>query len=198
MPSTLINTDRQRGSTKLNAKQKLFVECYLADNEMNATKAAKKAGYTGTAAAAKLMLHPGVQAEIGKAIKLRIDECRIEASSVLRHLQNALYLDPLDLFEPSEDGSFRVRSLEDVPVEVRRCVTKLKAKTVVDQEGNATTYVEIELMSKDKAMELALRHLGLLNDKKEVTVKPGEAILDALLEAVEDSSLVIDANVVGK
>lgn len=188
---------------RLTDKQQVFVVEYLRDNEMNARKAAEKAGYKGAASAWKLLGTPTVAKAIGKAIYERIHECKIEAAQVLRQLSAALYLDPLELFEDNGDGTFKVRSLSEVPPHIRRCITKLKCKTrtyeTKDGEVTTETYVEVELMSKDAALSLAMRHLGLIEDSRSKGAGGEPVTIDLimnLLASVEERTNVIDGTVI--
>ena len=49
-----------------NHRQRLFIDAYLADPQMNAGRAAKKAGYRGVTAGHQLLKMPVVKAEIEK------------------------------------------------------------------------------------------------------------------------------------
>jgi phage terminase small subunit len=199
MGTSLIRP-RDRGTKKLDdltAQQRMFVEAMLADESFNATSAARKAKYSNPSqAGTKLIKHPIIAAALGKALQGRVHEYRLEAGQVLKHLAAALFLDPLDLFECTASGVYKVKSLEQVPVAVRRCITKMKVKCTEDKEGNVYTYMEIELMSKDSAMTNALKHLGLMEgDGPKVNVEIGQDLLSGLLDAVEADRKVINDGV---
>ena len=68
----------------------------------------------------------------------------------------------MQLFNHHEDGTVSVKSLDDIPVEARRCITKLKVTTRVTQDGDTETTIDIELMSQDAALTNAMKHLGLM------------------------------------
>lgn len=206
MPSSLIQPTARGGNVdRLNPAQRMFVEYILADPQFNPTAAAERAGYKhASQAATKLMKQPTIRAAIGKALYERIHECKIEAAQVLRHLAEALYLDPMELFEVVGGGVFKVKSLDEVPPHIRRCITKLKGrtKTYTDREGGETTetFIEIELMSKDACLALAMKHLGLSgNDKQDVNVNVTGDVLMTLLGQVESmDSKVVDGSVIEK
>ena len=198
MGSALIKPSK-RGTRpdRLTSKQLIFVEEYLADSEMNGARAARKAGYIDhNSTATKLLNNPKVAHAIGKAIRDRMMECKLEAADVLRHLRTALYLDPLDLFESGEDGSYKVRNLEDIPIEVRRCITEIESKTTIDRHGNMLPYLKIKLMSKDSALSSAMKHLGLVEPDGAVNINLGASLIDDMLEQVENERLVIDGKVI--
>lgn len=179
------------------------MEELLANEKMNATEAAKKAGYKQPSTMAnRLLLRPDIKAIIGKAVNERITRCQLTADAVLQHLANALFLDPLELFEKTEEGGYLVRALEDIPIEVRRCITKIKqrSRSVGGRDGEATveTYLEVELMSKDSALVNAMKHLMLINPDQNLNVNVGGLDLKALLDRVENERKVVDGSVIRK
>ena len=184
---------RQNGAdiNSLNEMQRRFVEYLLADQKFNATTAARKAGYKKPAAASGKLLHNAkIRRIIGKQIRLRRERMQLEADEVLRHLSIALFLDPLDFFEATDDG-VTLKQLDDVPLEVRRCVTKLEVR----KDGS----LKLELMSKDQALVNAMKHLGLIGDgtvNLTNNTVVGDDVLSGLLERAERSRRVIDAEVI--
>ena len=179
---------------RLTPNQRLFCEYLLADPQFNGTAAARAAGYKNPGiAASKLMKSKPVRATIGKAIMERIREVKLTQKDVLEHLATALFLDPLEMFERTERGAYVVRDLDDVPERIRRCITKLKCRTKEDRSGRKETWVEIELMSKDQALPLAMKHLGIAGSDS-VTVDVGGDVLLNLLKQVEQDRRVIDVD----
>ncbi len=200
MTSKLIQPRKSGGDIdKLNPQQRMFVEYLLADESFNATAAAKKAGYKVPQQRAwKLLKTQRIKAIIGKALGERITRCQLTADAVLEHLRTALFLDPLDLFEKTGKNTYLIRNLEDVPEDVRRCITKLKCKTTT--VGKKTdVYIEIELMSKDSALVNAMKHLMLLDpDQSQVNVNVNGVDLKSLLQRVEENRNVIDGKVIDR
>jgi phage terminase small subunit len=87
-------------AVKLNPKQRRFVEEYLVD--LNATAAAKRAGYserTARQAGAENLSKPVIKAAIQEAIKERSEQTGITAAEVLRHWQELARADPNELVE---------------------------------------------------------------------------------------------------
>jgi hypothetical protein len=194
MPSKTIQP-RRRGANKekLNPMQRIFVEELLADEGFNATKAARKAGYKQPQAqSAKLLAIRSIRDILGKALSERITRCQLTADAVLEHLRVALFMDPLDLFERTKGGAYLIKSLEDVPEEVRRCITKLKCRSTTIGK-KTVTYLEVELMSKDAALPLAMKHLGIAGvENIEVDVEVKSNVFMELLKKVEQDRNVID------
>jgi len=147
------------------------------------------------------MQNSEVQKYLGYVLEQRRQRRELEANEVLDHLRNALFLDPLDLFD-QDGGVCRMKELSEVPEHVRRCITKLKVKQRELANGTETT-LELELMSKDAAMTNALKHLGLIRpDGTAVNINVrGEPSNADLLEEAEYERKVIDAefiaNIVG-
>lgn len=179
MVTSLIE-ERHKGIDidKLNNMQKAFCEEMAADLTFNATEAAKKAGYKNpNQAAYKLLKNKSIQAYLGKVLHQRAKRRELAADDVLEHLRNALFLDPIDLFEHVGNGVFAVKDLSQIPEHVRRCITKIKCKVRETEEGTET-YIELELMSKDAAMTNALKHLGLMEPDGSVNVNVAGQMLD--------------------
>ena len=184
-------------SKKLNPMQRAFVQELLADEKFNATAAARRAGYKQpTQASNKLLSKREVQAILGKEIRLRIERMQLKADDVLEHLRTALFLDPLQLFDEDDDGNLTVKSLEEIPEAVRRCITKLKVKVRQTKRSTDTTF-ELELMSKDAALTNAMKHLGLISADNLNFVNVGPVDLREVLDRVEEERAnVIDGAVI--
>ena len=178
---------------RLTAQQRMFVEELLADESFNATNAARKAGYKNpTVQGSKLLTLKPIRAMVGKALRERIERTQLTADAVLAHLQTALFLDPFELFERNRKGAYEVRDLADIPIEIRRCITKVRTRTKVTDLGTEYTS-EIELMSKDAALVNAMKHLGLLAaDGNSININVGQDVISTLLAQVEQDRRVID------
>ncbi len=180
----------------LNDKQLLFCVEYPKDLEFDAVAAAKRAGYKGKSAPWQLMANPMVLAQIGKELQKRIERTRLSADDVLKHLTVALYLDPIVMF----NNDFSLKQLKEIPKAERQCISKLKCKesTTTDKNGDVTvtTETEIQLMSKDKALDNAMRHFGLIapDNKVNVNIDTVQLSLADLLHQVENTDNVIDVD----
>jgi hypothetical protein len=172
----------------------MFVECLLADETFNPTKAARAAGYKAPAAAGYNLIHnKTIAAIIGKSVRERLERVQLNGDNVLEHVTTALFLDPMELFESVGGGVFTVRNLDEIPLPIRRCITKLKCRTRVSLEGDTEACIEIELMSKDALVPIVMKHLGLLTaEGNAVSVNVGLDIVSALLTQVEGERRVID------
>ncbi len=185
----------RKNDNELTAQQRIFVAEYLKEWEMNGSKAAEAAGYapgSSDVAAARLLSKPHVAVEVNRAIKERLNRIGLDSRALLKHLENALFLDPLDFFAPGEDGGYILKGdLADVPQHVRRCIKgfKTKTKTYEGRDGSSTTIttVEVTLMDKDNMQVLAMKHAGMFIEKKEISHSHSGNILVDILKAAEKS-----------
>ena len=193
MPKRIQPSKKKARLDLLNPQQQLFVQYLLADEKFNAAAAAKAAGYRSvTASASQLMNNKIIQNAIGKALSERLNAISLTANDVLKHLTTALFLDPLEFFTEDEYGTLTIKSLQDIPAHVRRCIVRMKSKTKTNPETEETeTTFEIELMSKDKALELSLKHLGLLDERLHVTGQVTVEFLAKLRNHVEGHATVV-------
>lgn len=195
--------DRKMGKkapSSLTVKERMFCEEVAADQQFSLKNAAEKAGYSNPSQAAnKLMRKREIHNYLMDVLKDRVQRCKLTADDVLAVLRDVLYLDPLDLFEPTSKGAFQVKTLDNIPDHVRRCITKLKCRTRHTRDGDTETYIEIELMSKDAALVNAMKHLGLLQgDGINVNVNAGQVInFDELCNPPERED-VVEGKIVGK
>jgi hypothetical protein len=195
--SSLVQPKRRGPNpNRLTDKQRVFIAEYLCQDEMNGTKAARAAGYRNpSVAAVRLLKHPLVCKAIGKAIYDRIQRTELTADAVLDHLRAALFLDPVEFFEPGANG-YLVRDLSKIPPEIRRCIKKFKIKATENPDGTTTTQIEVETMDKDSILPLAMKHLGLVDERFKVDHGFDlSRVLPALLEQMEsqDDGVVDDS-----
>lgn len=189
----------------LSPKQLLFVSELLASEKMSATEAARKAGYSQPATAGyKLLANPIIARLVGYRIHERLERNDLTQDEVINMLTTVLRFDPLELFDVDEFNNLSVKDLRTVPKEMRMCLTKIKPKKRIhrDREGNITEEhsIDLEFMSKDAALQLAMRHFGLIVDNKTMRVglEPDTAgLLGTLLTDLEQrGSNIVDARVI--
>lgn len=164
---------------KLTGRQELFVAEYLKD--LRPTLAAKRAGYTDSAASGyQLMQSEQVREAIAAAHEARNARLHIDADQVLREVLNIAMVDLVSITNP--DGT--LMPLHEMPAEARRAISSLEIEQLFGGPRGARaqigTITKVKLWSKDKHLELLLRHLGLLRDKLDVTVT------DTLAQKIRD------------
>lgn len=165
----------------LTPRQALFVREYLRD--LNGTRAAERAGYsprTAESQASRLLGNAKVRAEIDAALKERAERVEVKADDVLRTLLRILNADPRKAF----DENSRLLPIRELPEEVALAISGIDNEEIdaPDGEGGRIhigTVRKLKFWNKDKAVELAMRHLGLLADKVQVDPGPGWAELVA-------------------
>lgn len=172
----------------LTDKQRKFVAEYLVD--MNATRAAKDAGYSERTAGQggdQVLKNIEVRAAIDEAIAKRAAKTEITAERVLQEIKAMAFWDPSELVEimrpldevPDHvtatgavmtidgvaylvDGIVGPRDIKKLPEGIRRAIVGWG----YDRNQNFT----LKLADKSKALDQLARHLGLYNDKLEVNV----------------------------
>lgn len=201
MASRKIRPKKKRSPNlaPLTDKQNIFVEEYLADNEMNAARAAKRAGYADNGAG-KLIKKPQVQQAIARRVHERLEDKKIEGGKLIEHMLTACYLDPALLFtrDPATQ-LYNIRDLDEVPVEIRQCITKLKCKRkhIPRKQGEPIIedYFEVEFMSKDVMCGLLMRHFGLAEADNKGTALINQTVnFNMVLQAARERNNVVDGH----
>ena len=146
----------------LNRRQQTFVNEYLID--LNATQAAIRAGYskhTAKEQASRLLTIVDLQEAITKASDKREARTEITADRVLKELSRIAFFDQRKLYR--EDGT--LKAMHEFDDESAAVVSGIE---VVETAGGAALYTKkAKVSDKVAALGLAMRHLGMLNDKME-------------------------------
>lgn len=151
---------RLRRPQPLTDLQSRFVQEYPID--LNGAAAARRAGYPPEHAhvtAAQLLKNPSVRLAIDASLAERSMRTQIDADTVLRELA---WLAQSDIGAIMGEGNAPL-PLAELPESVRR--------SIASYEVRADGSWRVKFWDKTKALELALRHLGLLRDKLDVGVK---------------------------
>lgn len=161
--------------TKLTNKQQMFVLEYLKD--MNATQAAKRAGYskhTAMTIGGENLRKPQIQAEIRKAMDARAERTRVSIDKVVTELAKLGFSDWRELGMWSDDGMELIPSeeVEDEPAAAVKDVSMTKERRY-DRNGELieTTHTKLSLHDKKGALELLGRHLGMFKDNLNIETK---------------------------
>ena len=155
---------------KLTDKQKRFVQEYLVD--LNATAAARRAGYKDPNIGRQLITKNNVSEEIAKRqVKLEITQER-----VLQELAAIAFANGSDFVTVTATGLLDVKPTSKVPKEKLPAIAGIK----YTQVGS----VEIKLHDKVKALELLGKHLGVFDEKRD-TDKAEE---NNIFEVIEQST----------
>jgi phage terminase small subunit len=151
---------------KLTPKQARFVQQYLVD--LNATAAAERAGYSKRTAKSighDLLKNEKVSEAIAKAMGKRAERTGITADRVLQELARIAFFDPRSLLNP--DGTSRpVNELDD---DTAAALAGMEVTEEFDGKGKSRKSLgftkKVKVADKVQALGLAMRHLGMLNDK---------------------------------
>jgi phage terminase small subunit len=149
---------------KLNERQAKFVKEYLLD--LNATKAAIRAGYTEKSAfvtASRMLSNAKVQDAINKQVKARSERTDISQDRVLLEIARLAFNDPRKAF----DNNNTLLPIKQWPDEVAACISSIKVQEIIVDGVAIGTTKEIKFWDKSKNLELAGRHLKMFTDKME-------------------------------
>ena len=159
---------------KLTERQKRFADEYLKD--LNATSAARRAGYKDPNFGRQLIAKPNVFAYIQKRIKDREQRTEITQDRVLQELAAVGFAKGTDY--ASIDGSGRVKLCPTGGLSEAQ-----KSSVIYIKETQAG--VELKLADKFRALELLGRHLGLFD--KDANGADANGQLEKLLEGVKQN-----------
>lgn len=157
---------------KLTEKQKRFVQEYLVD--LNATAAAKRAGYSEKSAsriAVELLNKTQVSAEIQKHQAKRQKRTEITQEKVLQELAAIAFANGYDFAQVIKPGVVRVIPTEEIPQDKRKAVASIK------ETANGT---EIKTYDKVRALELLGKHLGIFDSNNNTITEQENNIFEVI------------------
>jgi len=135
---------------KLTPKQERFVQEYLVD--LNATAAAKRAGYKDPSIGRQLITKNNVSDAIRKRREALRGKLEITQEAVLRELAAIAFANGTDFVTVTQAGLLAVKPTCEVPRE--------KLPAVAGIKYTANLGIEIKLHDKVRALELLGKHLG--------------------------------------
>lgn len=152
-------------AARLTDKQKRFVAEYLVD--LNATAAAKRAGYSEKTAceqAARLLANVKVQAAVQEAKQARQKRTEITQDMVLRETAKLAFFDIRKMF--GKDG--KPLNISELDADTAAALVGLDVQDVSDNDGDYVGFVKkYKMADKIKALELLGKHLGTWEPKDE-------------------------------
>lgn len=168
----------------LTPKQEAFVREYLKD--LNATQAAIRAGYSEDSAGTeghRLLKNAEILEAIDAAKAKRAKRVELKADDVLRVLKQQLFVDIAQAYDA--DGN--LLPVHKMPKALRKNIQSIESEEIYDDDGGSTGRTKkVKFWSKDKALELAMRHLSLLNDKVKLDASESlEALILASMKKPE-------------
>lgn len=173
----------RRGKTALrnrplNPKQRRFVEEYLVD--LNATQAARRAGYKPGAArdtGPRLLHLPAVAEAVESALAERAERTKVTADRVVVELAKVAFGDPRRLLALGPQG-VELRT----PAELTEAEAALVSEITETRTGKERSTRRVKLHCKMTALTALGKHLGLFNGR----LKPPEPREDAGADERDD------------
>jgi phage terminase small subunit len=148
----------------LTSKQQRFCDEYMID--LNSAAAAIRAGYstkTARAIGAENLTKPNIRARIDSDIAERSRRTGVNSDCVVRELARIAFVNPADFIDVST-GAVKLDATRDDTA----AIAGIRVKTSSGVGGDSVER-EIKLCDKVKALELLGRHLGLFNDKLDIS-----------------------------
>jgi phage terminase small subunit len=152
----------------LTPKQRQFVEEYLVD--LNATQAAIRAGYsrkTARSIAEENLTKPDIAEAIRIAMEARAERTRVAADRVLVELGRIAFSNIRTLFD--EKGA--LRNIAELSEDEAAALAAVEVSEIFGGRGEDRRLIgcmrKVRLWDKCAALELAMRHLGLLKERVE-------------------------------
>ena len=160
---------------KLTDKQKRFVDEYLVD--LNATAAARRAGYRDPNIGRQLITKDNVSAEIQKRQEKLRGKLEITQERVLEELAAIAFANGTDFATITHNGLVRLTPTDEVPEEKKKAVASIK-------EGRYGT--EVRLHDKVRALELLGKHLGVFDANNGPTNDQENNIFEVIEESTRE------------
>lgn len=167
-----------KSAGKLTKQQRIFADTYLADPELNATRAYQKAYPKASlkaseSGASRLLSNAKVAAYIAKAMEDRSERTKIDADYVLNSLAEARELDIIDLL----DDAGNLLPIPQWPKAWRINITGIDMHELLT--GDIETIIKkIKWPDKIRILELIGKHIGVqaFSERRELTGPGGGPI----------------------
>lgn len=145
---------------RLTPKQERFVQEYLVD--LNATAAAKRAGYKDPNIGRQLITKNNVSAAIQDAMRRRSQRTEVTQDMVIQELAKLGFFDIRKLF--GNDG--KPLDISKLDNDTAAALVGLDVQDVADGDGNYVGFIKkYKMADKIKALELLGKHLGAWEPK---------------------------------
>lgn len=156
---------------EITAKQKAFVDEYLID--LNATQAAIRAGYSAANAdkiGHELLGKTRVAEYLALRMKAREQRTEITQDRVLQEFAKLAFLDPRRFYN-EKGGLIPVHELDADVAAALSSMEIVQQRAGMDADGNQAfeDVKKIKFIDKKGALDSVARHLGMFNDKVQMT-----------------------------
>lgn len=185
-----VATESPRKSKPLPPRRAAFVREYLVD--LNGTQAAIRAGYAPKSAgqtADDLLRIPQVAAEVAEAMAKRAVRTEITQDRVIKEVARIAFLDIRKLF----DANGAMKPIHDIDDETAAALASIECLEVGEEGVAVGVLKKLKLTDKKGALELLMRHMGMLNDKLKVG-GDAENPLTLLIKQIQGSAMPVVAN----
>lgn len=178
---------------RLSPKMQLFVHEYVQD--FNASRAAKEAGYSSSGQiGASLLNKPAIQKALRHLMKPILKQAKITQENTWQQAYNFLFYDIAQYYD--EDGNLTC-AIQDLPPELRQCITGVEVTPHYDREGNLLKRTtRLRLVEKTSVLNLVMKALQLVKEEHKHTFSIEmlykEAAEPITVEAVLNQLLVTD------
>ena len=154
--------NRATAEGRLTPKQERFVSEYLKD--LNGAAAAVRTGYslkTADRQAYALLRKPEILKVVAAAEKQRLEANKVSATRVIEENRRIGFNDPRRFI----DARGNLKPITEWTEEMAAAVSKIEVvkKNAAAGDGHTDTVVKLWFWNKNAALELASRHLGLLD-----------------------------------
>ena len=169
-------------SLKLTPKQRLFVQEYLID--LNAKQASIRAGYSPANAefqGHQLINNPKVKQAIELAMYEREQRTKVTQDRVIQELAKIAFINPTDVVNSYDASLHNGAAREDTAA-----ISSIRVRRIPSKNGMGIER-EIKLNDKIRALDLLGKHLGLFNDKLNITADAVVRIVDDLSDSKDDA-----------
>ena len=152
----------------MTARQRRFVAEYLKD--LNATQAAIRAGYsakTARAQGSENMTKPDIAAAISAGQERQLQRAELSAIATKEAIRRQVESDVRRLF----DDKGNLRPIHTLSAEDAALIAgfDVVVKNVAGGDGHTDTVIKVKLKDQARFVELAMKHLGLLTERIELS-----------------------------
>ena len=179
----------------LPERQQRFIEAYLRLG--NITQSAIAAGYTVASAGqqgSELLKLPQISAIVEREKSSLAARAAVKAEEILQEIKHLAYSNITKAFTLD----FRVKSLDEIPEELQRCIQEIQVKEQETKEG-VSRNVKVKFYDKIRALELLGKYKNLW-DKADAgagfTLVINQAIIDNNANSVPNKPVDMDGFVI--
>ncbi len=177
------------GASKVGKKESLkpqhmvFIKEYITTWKAGAS--AKKAGFHPSYSSF-LLKDPRIQGEIMNILESNSYKINVTHKDLLSHLKEWYESDITETIGLSPE------QLKSLPASIRRLISNYKHKKTTLQDGSQIETIELNFVSKEKAIEMVAKHIGFFredNIQNQTNIQINnlsDSALDELMNATEE------------